>query len=273
MAFLTEPDPPRGVALPVLPGVRRVVAENPSVMTYHGTNTYLIDAPDGITVLDPGPAIDAHVDAVAAAGAGRIVRIVVSHTHRDHYGAATALAAATGAPVYGWHISASAQFAADRLLHDGDQVGGLTAVYTPGHAADHLCFAWDNGVLFTADHVMGWASSIVNPPDGNMRDYVDSLALLLSRDDRVYLCGHGPIVTQPHRHTRALLDHRVSRERRIGEAVREAPSDTFTLMDRLYSKVDPMLRAAAERNVVAHLQKLQAEGLVAPDGGIWRWVG
>jgi glyoxylase-like metal-dependent hydrolase (beta-lactamase superfamily II) len=271
MAFLKEIEPERGAALPVVRGVRRVVAGNPSQMTYHGTNTYLVDDDaGGITVIDPGPDDARHVDAVVHAGDGRIRRILVSHTHPDHVGGAARLAAATGAPTHGWAQSAAETFHADHPMADGETIAGLTALFTPGHAADHLCFEWRDGIVFTADHVMGWASSIVNPPKGDMRAYVASLRLMLTRPHRLYLCGHGPVVPDPQAHVRALLANRIRRERAIAAALCRAPSDTYTLMDRLYAKLDPMLRRAAERNVLAHLVKMEAEGLVVRDGALWR---
>jgi glyoxylase-like metal-dependent hydrolase (beta-lactamase superfamily II) len=274
MAFLKESEPARGLPLPVVPGVRRVVAPNPSQMTYHGTNTWLVDDGDGgITIIDPGPDDTRHVAAVVTAGAGRIRRILVSHTHADHVGGTAALQAATGARSYGWTQSASDAFAADHRLGDGDSVAGLTALFTPGHAADHLCFEWRDGMVFTADHVMGWASSIVSPPKGDMRAYFASLRRMLERPDRLYLCGHGPAVPDAHGHVRALLANRIRRERAIAAALAKAPSDTYTLMDRLYSKLDPLLRRAAERNVLAHLIKMEADGLVARDGELWHAAG
>jgi glyoxylase-like metal-dependent hydrolase (beta-lactamase superfamily II) len=275
MGFVKEIEPERGVALAVVPKVRRVVAANPSQMTYHGTNTYLVDDDHdggGITVIDPGPDDAGHVAAVVAAGEGRIRRILVSHTHADHVGGAAMLRTATGAPTYGWTHSASDAFTADHWLSDGDQVAGLTALFTPGHAADHLCFEWRDGIVFTADHVMGWASSIVSPPKGDMRAYCASLRLLLARPHCLYLCGHGPAVPDPHSHVRALLANRIRRERAIAAAVARSPTDTYTLMDRLYAKLDPVLRRAAERNVLAHLIKMEADGLVAREEGLWRAV-
>jgi glyoxylase-like metal-dependent hydrolase (beta-lactamase superfamily II) len=273
MAFLKETEPERGVPLPVVPGARRVVAANSSQMTYHGTNTYLVeDEAGGVTVIDPGPDDARHVAAVVAAGEGRIRRILVSHTHGDHVGGAARLKAATGAPTYGWTHSASDTFVADHRLGDGEAAGGLSALFTPGHAADHICFEWRDGIVFTADHVMGWASSIVSPPLGDMRAYQASLRLMLDRPHTLYLCGHGPIVPDPHGHVRVLLANRIRRERAIAAAVARAPSDTYMLMDRLYSKLDPRLRRAAERNVLAHLIKMEADGLVTRDGNIWHWI-
>jgi glyoxylase-like metal-dependent hydrolase (beta-lactamase superfamily II) len=270
MAFVTEPEPPHGVKLRVLPGIARIVAANPSVMTYHGTNTWLIDGPDGTTVIDPGPDDAAHVAAVLAA-AGTVARIVLTHTHADHLGATAALRAAAGAPVFAWRVSESPGFAPDHALDDGDAVAGMTALHTPGHAGDHLCFARPDGVLFSGDHVMGWNSSIVNPPKGVMADYFASLRRLLARDgDRVYLCGHGPVLENPHPFVEALLAHRVKREQEIAAALSAEPVSTAALTDRLYSQTHRLLRMAAERNVIAHLLKLQGEGVAAREGELWR---
>ncbi len=269
MAFLTEPEPARGVALPVRPGIRRVVAPNRGPMTYHGTNTYLIDAPSGLMVLDPGPDDATHVAAVLAA-AGPVARILLSHTHHDHVGALPALRAATGAPVYAWHEPAIPEVAPDVMLRDGDAVDGWQAIFTPGHAADHVCFAGPEGVLFSADHVMSWSSSIVSPPGGEMAAYFASLRRLLDRSDTLYLPGHGPPLPNPQPFVRDLLAHRMAREAAVLAALGTAPRSTVALMDQLYSQVDERLRRAAERNVLAHLLKLRAEGRAAdgPEG----WV-
>ncbi len=260
MRFQTEPVPNYGVAEEVAPGVRRIVAENPGPMTYRGTNTYLIESDDGIMVLDPGPESPAHVAAILREAGGRIARILVSHAHRDHYGAAAALRAATGAPTYAHGLSAQAGFAPDIAIDDGEAIGGLIAVHTPGHAAEHLCFAVPGGVLFTADHVMPWSTSVVNPPNGDMAAYVASLRLLLARLDTLYLSGHGPALAEPRGFVRELLDHRLAREQSILRAIAEGPADVAGLADRIYQNLDPRLRRAAERNVLAHLLKLQAEG-------------
>lgn len=269
--FLREPEPTRGVALPVRPGIRRIVAANKSVMTYHGTNTYLINDTGGLIVLDPGPDEAAHVEAILAATDGVVARILITHTHADHVGAAPALKAATGAPIYGYFASANPEFVPDVPLADGDRVASLTAIHTPGHAADHLCFAADDGLLFTGDHVMSWSTTVVGPPKGDMTAYFASLRLLLARDDAIYLPGHGPALPDPHPYVRELLRYREEREEAIASALAgPAPMTAGEIMARLYGKSDPMLRRAAERNVNAHLLKLEAEGRAERVGEAWR---
>jgi glyoxylase-like metal-dependent hydrolase (beta-lactamase superfamily II) len=267
MSFLQEPEPQRGVALDVLPGIRRVVARNPSVMTYQGTNTYLIDGEDGLTVIDPGPKKDAqHVaEILAAAGSVPVKRIFLTHTHTDHWGATAELQAATGAPVFAYKVSAREGFTPDVKLEDGDATAGFTALHTPGHAADHLCFEYrvkdGRKILFSGDHVMSWSSSIVSPPDGDMLDYYRSLGLLLARDDELYLSGHGPLLPEPRKLVAQLLSHRQHREGTILAELRAQEWGVAELAIRLYNKTDPFLKIAAQRNVLAHLLKLKAEGI------------
>ncbi len=277
MPFLTEPEPARAVAVPVAPGVRRIVAANPGPMTYRGTNTYIIETADaGTVVLDPGPdGHPDHVDAILRETGGRVGLILVSHHHHDHIGAVPALQQATGAPVAGFHVPATPEFAPGVGIEDGERIAGMTAIHTPGHAADHLCFALPSPgggtVLFSADHVMSWSSTVVSPPGGDMAAYFASLERLLGGAETLYLPGHGPPLTEPRALVRELLEHRQARERAIAEALADgAPADTHTLMDQLYSQVDPRLRRAAERNVLAHLMKLQSEGRVAREGDLWR---
>ncbi len=262
--FLTEPEPQRGVPLPVAPGIRRIVAPNPGAMTYWGTNTYLIDEPGGRLVLDPGPDDAAHVAAVLAAGP--VTRIVLSHTHPDHLGALAALRAATGAPVFGWHAP-EMPVALDGALQDGCQVGRWQALHTPGHAPDHLCFAGPDGVLFSADTVMGWSTSTVAP--GGMADYFASLRRLLARGDQMLLPGHGPPIPEPRVFVRALLDHRLAREAAILAALGTVPRTSRAVTAELYADVDPRLLRAAERNVIAHLDKLRGEGWVRNGAEGW----
>ncbi len=260
MSLLTESEPTRGVAQVVAPGIRRLVAPNPSAMTYWGTNTYLIDGPEGLMVLDPGPDDAGHVAAILAAGPVR--RILLSHTHQDHVDALPALRAATGAPVYSWHDPA-APLTPDFRLQDGMQIGEWTALHTPGHAPDHLCFARSDGVLFSADHVMAWSTSVVNAPDGSMVSYLASLDRLLTREDTLYLPGHGPPLPSPRQYVERLKAHRLAREAAILDALGSDPVSSRALTERLYASVDPRLWRAAERNVLSHLEKLVAEGRAA----------
>ena len=275
MPFLTEPEPERGALLPVLPGISRIVANNPGPMTYHGTNTYVIETADGLVVLDPGPeGHPEHVDAIMRHTGGNVAFILVSHTHHDHVGAVPALQTATGAATVGYRFSAVDTFEADEKLDHGAKFAGFEAVFTPGHCPDHLCYAVTlkdgRKVLFSADHVMSWSSSVVSPPGGDMRDYFNSLELLLGRDDEIYLSGHGPMLTEPRALARELLTHRTIREQAIADKLREGPADPYAIMNALYSQINPRLRRAAERNVLAHLLKLEAEGKAARDGEIWR---
>jgi len=243
-------------------------------MTYFGTNTYLIETGDGLVVLDPGPEDHPdHVDAIMRHTGGKIALILLSHAHHDHFGAVADLKARTNVPTVGFTTSIDEKFEADIKLKDGDTIAGLLAVHTPGHAADHLCFSVKgrNGdrVLFSADHVMSWSTSIVSPPHGDMKDYFHSLELLLKREDDVFLPGHGPELRDPRALVREMLTHRQARENAIAAKLKEGPASTYTLMDTLYSQVDPRLRRAAERNVLAHLLKMQVESKVRQEGEMW----
>jgi glyoxylase-like metal-dependent hydrolase (beta-lactamase superfamily II) len=271
MSFSTEPKPNYGVAEQVAPGINRIVANNPSMMTYHGTNTYVIEAEDGVYVLDPGPASDqAHLQSITDHLRGRAAGIILSHHHSDHFGLTPQLREALGVPVYAFEIPADDAFTPDVALKDGDEVAGMDALHTPGHASDHICLARSDGVLFTGDHVMSWNSSIVAPPDGNMASYVQQLRRLLERDDNLYLPGHGPPLPDPLPHTRQLLNHRERRERAILNALAEGSETAERLANRLYRKSHPHLAWAAQRNLEAHLEKLSHEGVVRQNGtGKW----
>ncbi|MGD0109020.1 MAG: MBL fold metallo-hydrolase, partial [Rhodopila sp.] len=265
----------RGANLAVLPGITRIIANNPGPMTYFGTNTYLIETADGLVVLDPGPeGHPEHVQAILRHTGGKVALIAVSHTHHDHVGAVPALQAATGAPAVGFRNRAADAFDPDVKLDHGGSIAGMEALHTPGHASDHLCFAFTaaNGerVLFSADHVMSWSTSIVSPPGGDMRDYFASLNMLLERDDDVYLPGHGPPLHKPRSLVKEMLMHRMIREQAITRKLSDGAFDTYTIMDTLYAQLNPRLRKAAERNVLAHLLKMEAEGKAIRDGELWR---
>jgi glyoxylase-like metal-dependent hydrolase (beta-lactamase superfamily II) len=270
------------------PGVRRVLCGNPSAFTFRGTNTYLIGRGRGVAVLDPGPEDAAHLAALLAATRGETVsHIIVSHTHRDHSPGAAALAAATGAPTYGHgpHLTPPDQggeggdhaFRPDTRLADGEAVEGdgwrLTALHTPGHCGNHLCFALEGtGTLFSADHVMSWSTSVVSPPDGDMAAYMRSLQRVREREDRLLLPGHGPAITDPQPFLAALAAHREEREARVAEALSQAgrPATAADLVAPVYGPLDPRLVAAAGRSLLAHLIKLEAEGAARREGEAWR---
>lgn len=280
-------EPSHGKAVQVAPDVRRLTANNPSPFTFHGTNSYIIGR-DRLAVIDPGPNDEAHLAALIAAIDGRPVsHIFVSHTHRDHSPLAARLKQLTGAPTLaeGPHrpsrppragetarldASGDTDFAPDIALADGQVVDGgewrLRAVLTPGHAANHTAFALDGtGILFSADHVMAWSTTIVAPPDGAMADYMASLDKLLARDDRIFFPGHGGPVKEPARFMRGLKAHRKMRERAIIERLAAGDRTIPEMVAQIYRDTDPRLHRAAGLSVLAHLEDLVAKGVVATD--------
>jgi glyoxylase-like metal-dependent hydrolase (beta-lactamase superfamily II) len=280
---------PPGVAdklVRLSPLVRRIVADNPGPMTFTGTCTYVIGNGE-VAVIDPGPESPGHLAALLEGIKGERVRhILVTHTHRDHSTGATALKAATGAQIVGCTPvampgdDASAaldaahdrDYAPDAILYEGDEVEGsgfvLKALATPGHTGNHLAFALpQERALFSGDHVMAWATTVVIPPDGRMSDYMASLEKLLARDDVQYWPGHGGGLAEPQRMVRALLNHRRMREAAILAALDKRDADIPALVAALYQGLDSRLRGAAGLSVLAHLRDLAARGLVrAPDG-------
>lgn len=281
--FLRDDVLPPGVAEEVAPGVRRILCGNPGPFTFRGTNTYIVGR-GRVAVIDPGPADAAHLAAILAATRGeQVTHILVSHTHRDHSPGVAVLKAATGAPSLGFgpHMTppeaggegGDHTFTPDRQLADGATVEGedwrVTTIHTPGHCANHLCFALEGtGVLFSADHVMSWSTSVVSPPDGDMTDYMASLARLAGRDDRLYLPGHGPPLPEPARFVAALAAHRQEREARVLDALRAARRATAAeLVPAAYGpELDARLVAGAARSLLAHLIKLEREAVAARDG-------
>ena len=263
MAFQTEPEPSRGKAIEVLPGVLRITAENPGPMRYHGTNTYILDDGADVVVIDPGPDDGKHLDTIVDA-AGRISLILLTHGHVDHAEGIRSLQKRTGAPLAAFYRNTSPDRVPDIALEDGSRVGSLTAIHTPGHAADHLCFARGDGVLFSGDHVMAWCSTVVGPPpNGDMLGYFRSLQRLIDRPDRVYAPGHGPLLHEPKPFVQELLDRRLAREQEILEALGRGLTRPDDIRSALYSKkTNPVLVNAAYRNVLSHLAKLVMEGRV-----------
>lgn len=284
---------PTGAAMRLSPLVARVLAPNPSPFTYTGTQSYVVGR-DDVAIVDPGPAEDSHLDALISAVAGRPVRaILCTHTHRDHSPAAAPLAERLRAPIIGCapltleddgpraDAAFDADYRPDEALTDGALVSGdgwnVVAVATPGHTSNHLCYALtQEGALFTGDHVMGWSTSIVSPPDGDMADYMRSMQKLLERDDAIYYPAHGDAVENPQRLVRGMMGHRKHREgqilRHLGDA--EAGRSIADMVPEMYKGVDKRLHPAAARSVLAHLLDLQRRGLahhVADD--IWRAVG
>jgi len=290
-------DPAYGGPVSVFPGVSRVTAKNPGPFTFKGTNSYIVGTTE-LAVIDPGPDDDEHLKALLDAIDGRPVsHIVVSHTHRDHSPLAARLSAATGAHTYaeGPHRAArpssgpsplesgaDTSFVPDNRLTDGQVLAGdgwaLTTVLTPGHTANHAAFALEGtGLLFSADHVMGWSTTIVAPPDGSMSDYMASLDKLIARDDKLLLPGHGGPVKDPRSYMLGLKEHRLAREQAILERLRRGDRSIADMVKAIYRDLNPRLHAAAGLSVLAHLEDLVDRKLVQTDGtpsirGIFRPV-
>ncbi len=315
-----------GVSAPVAPLVRRVIAENPSKFTYHGTGTYLVggnsDGRGDVVVIDPGPRLDSHRDALAAALDGCSVRaILITHCHADHSPLAAWLAAETGASTFAfgphgddtWDIGADPpevlaaeereaalrrtdaeargdvvdepvspqmeettdrEFTPDEVVRTGDVVASgagwtMAALHTPGHTSNHTCFTLDDGTtrtIFTGDHVMGWSTTVVSPPDGDMAAYFDSLRAVAGRADDVAIPTHGPPIPDPARFVGELIEHRLERERQVLDAVRSGLDTIPAMVETLYVDVRRELFKPARRSVLAHLVKLVDDGVVAVDG-------
>ena len=277
---------PVGRVTELEPLVRRVLAGNSGPFTFTGTQTYIVGRGE-VAVIDPGPDDPDHIQALIQAVAGeRVTAILCTHTHRDHSPAAPALQAATGAPIMGCaplviddlgpraDASFDTSYAPDRVLQDGEHLSGegwtLEAVATPGHTSNHLCFALpETRALFTGDHVMGWSTTVISPPDGDMAAYMRSLDRLMGREDRVYYPAHGDPVADPRRLVRGLAGHRKQREgqilRLLGEGVGAIPA----LVNRMYVGLDPRLHGAAGRSVLAHLIDLRGRGMVREQGEDW----
>ncbi|WP_297977229.1 MBL fold metallo-hydrolase, partial [uncultured Amaricoccus sp.] len=289
--------PPIGRPETLAPGLRVVTAPNAGPMTFTGTRSYILGEGE-VAVIDPGPDDPRHLAALATALTGEhVTAVLVTHAHRDHSAGARAFAARVGAPLLahagrppatarpggiGGGEGIDAGFRPDRALADGETLAGpgwtLTALATPGHTADHLSFAWAEGkALFSGDHVMGWATTLISPPDGDLATFRASLARLLARAEATFYPGHGAPVADPQAVMAHVLAHRAARERAILDALTRAAETPAGLVARIYLGVDPALHAAAARNVLAHLLDLRARSLVTVDGppasGAWRLAG
>src|ERR1700716_1647509 len=269
---------------PIAPEIRRIVAHNPGPFTFKGTGTYVVGEGE-VAVIDPGPELEEHIAAlVASLAEEQVTHILITHTHRDHSPAAKALKEATGAPTYGFGPHAGGRrgepgieeggdwdFVPDIVVRDGEWVEGkgwrFEAVHTPGHTSNHLCFALpDPGILFSGDHVMGWSTSVIAPPDGDMAAYMASLDKLLARRDTVFWPTHGPAIPQPPRHVRAFTARRREREAGVIDCLKAGIETVDRMVERLYVGLNPSLRRAAGRSVLAHLIDLIGRDIVTADG-------
>ncbi len=287
-------DPPIGVAIALGPTLRRILAPNPSPMTYRGTNTYLLGH-RGIAVIDPGPISAPHLESILAAlePGQHVSHIIVTHSHIDHSPLAATLAERTGAPILGFGGSTAGrsevmcdlaiaglagggegidtEFHPDQSVADGEFITGdgwaLEVIHTPGHLGNHIALAWED-VCFTADHVMGWASSLVSPPDGDLTDFMASCHRLLARDWSVFHPGHGAPITDPAARLDWLVGHRLSRETAILDLLHASPATARQLAEHIYVDTPRALLGAAERNVFAHLVDLTGKSTVAPESAL-----
>jgi glyoxylase-like metal-dependent hydrolase (beta-lactamase superfamily II) len=279
---------PYAIAEQISPLVRRVLARNASPFSYTGTQTYIVGHGE-VAVIDPGPLGDdpAHVAELVRLLKGEaITAIMCTHTHRDHSPAAAPLAAMTGAPIIGCaplmlhddgpraDAGFDPTYAPDRVMTDGQSISGpgwtLTALHTPGHTSNHLCFELvEEKALFTGDHIMGWSTTVVSPPDGDMANYMRSLTLLIDRDDLVYYPAHGPQVDNPQRLARGMMVHRKQREAQILKMLGQSRGIIADMVPDMYKGIDPRLYPAAGRSVLAHLIDMRERGIVVQAGEAW----
>jgi glyoxylase-like metal-dependent hydrolase (beta-lactamase superfamily II) len=268
----------------VSPRIRRIIAENPGPFTFHGTGTYIVGSGE-VAVIDPGPLVEKHLKALKAAVAGeRVKAILVTHDHADHAPLAAALAKETGAPILGGEPHPGRQappkgveegvdrlYRPDRVLTEHERIEGpdwtLRAITTPGHTANHVCYALEEEhALFTGDHVMGWSTTVITPPDGDMTQYYASLGKVMAGDFRTLWPTHGPPVTDPEPFLKAYLNHRLRREEAILGVLSRGPATIDSLVAEVYVGLDQRLKNAAASSVFAHLLHLVRKGEVVSDG-------
>ena len=287
--FIREFDARYESEVRVSPLISRVVADNPGPFTFKGTGVYIVGGKD-VAVIDPGPDDASHVDALKRALEGRrVTHILVTHTHSDHSPAAKPLKAWCGAKTYAFGPHGSGklddgvrveeggdmQFVPDLRVKDGEILKGngftFECVFTPGHTSNHMCYALkEEGALFTGDHVMGWSTTVVTPPDGDMAQYMASVKKLMARDDAILYPTHGAPVTDPKPFLAAYLEHRLDREKQIVACIRDGLTTIPQMVARMYADVDKRLHPAASRSVLAHLIQLENENRAVNDGGHYR---
>ena len=283
--FVREFEFEYGESVEVAEGVRRVICKNPSAFTFTGTGTYILGKGE-VAVVDPGPISEEHLDAILRAVKGeRVTHILITHTHMDHSPLTSALQEATLAVSYGFgshdmfgnedeapaEEDGDGAFVPDEFVVYGDYVGADTweveCVHTPGHTSNHMCYQLtDSKALFTGDHVMGWSTSIVSPPDGNMSDYMRSLELLLKRDDEIYWPTHGTAITKPKAHVRAFIQHRLEREDQIKGEIRNGVHRIVEMVPNMYKNVGQHLHPAAARSVFAAVLHMIEKGDLRCEG-------
>lgn len=277
--------PDYGEIIALSPLIRRIVAHNPSPFTFYGTGTYIIGT-DTVAVIDPGPAIPSHMHALEEALKDLTVsHILVTHNHMDHSPAAHPLKLITGAEIYAFETPVSensdrmaeegrdVDFRPDHCLKDGEIIKGkdwtVDVVHTPGHLSNHLCFALrEEKAFFSGDHVMGWSTSVVVPPDGNMKDYLASLEKLTQRDDKIYYPTHGAPIKEPQAFVRALIEHRHGREKQIIDCIGRGAVTIRQMIDCMYSEIPSYLHPAAACSLTAHLIHMTGEGRLCCEGKI-----
>ncbi len=271
----------------VAPGIRRVIAENPSPFTLYGTGTYILGRGE-VAVIDPGPADGAHIAKLLEALEGETIsHILITHTHMDHSPGCRLLQAHTDAKSYAYgphgagkleqgvpvEEGGDMEFEPDELLQDGDVLTGgdwsVECVYTPGHTSNHMCYQLrESKALFTGDHVMGWSTSIISPPDGDMGAYIASLERLLERDDTVYWPTHGPCIDDPKPHVQAFIEHRLARERQIIDCIEQGVHRIEDMVPMMYTELPEFMYPAAARSVLASMEHLVGNGALKADGGV-----
>lgn len=275
-----------GVAQALSPLVRRVIARNPSPFTYTGTGTYIVGR-GKVAVIDPGPSDESHITAILDAVCEEtITHVLVTHTHMDHSPGCRLLREATPAPTFGFgphggdatdtikvEEGADWEFSPDVRVVHGELIRGdgwsFECVHTPGHTSNHMCFGLrEEAALFTGDHVMGWSTSVISPPDGNMRDYMRSLKMLLEREDTCYYPTHGPPILDPHAHVAAFIAHRLAREQQIRECLARGPMRITEMVPIMYKGTQQTLFPAAARSVLAAVELMRSRGEVGCDGNL-----